>query len=177
MTFTQRQIRDFWEKVDYTSNPDGCWEWQGALTHRGYGVKRNLVPELGEKHNVHVHRMAWMLEHGDIQEGMLVCHVCDNRRCCNVKHLFLGTPAQNMEDKIAKGRGVNPPIVPLRFTAEDAARMTELSAQGLSYRSIAKLFQTTHGMIRRVVQGERGYATLKQAREGLIQDATETRQE
>lgn len=161
MKFTDRQIRDFWEKVDYTSNPDGCWEWQGATTHRGYGVKRNKVVGTNEKHNLHVHRIAWMLEHGDIPEGMLVCHTCDNRRCCNAKHLFLGTPQDNMNDKIAKGRGVNPPLAPLRFTAEDMARMIELDKRGLSYRAIAKIFDTTHTMVSRVVQGQRGYAVVK----------------
>lgn len=153
---TDRQIRDFWKKVDRT-NASGCWEWQGALTHRGYGVKNNLCED-GKKRLIHAHRMAWIIFRDSIPEGLMVCHTCDNRKCCNPEHLFLGTAQDNMDDKIAKGRHVNPPLVPLRFTPEDGERMSELNARGLSYRSIAKAFSTTHSMVRRVILGEGGYA-------------------
>jgi HNH endonuclease len=152
MAFTERQIRDFWAKVDHVSNPDGCWEWQGAKTHRGYGLKNNLMPT-GEKRCVHSHRMAWLLEHGEVPEGLMVCHKCDNRACCNPAHLFLGTPQENTQDMIAKGRHSAPPARERRFTKEDAARMAELDARGVSYRAIGKVFNTTHSMVRRVLSG------------------------
>lgn len=75
----------------------GCIEWQGAKT-RGYGVLR-----VGDR-NVLAHRLAWMLYKGDIPDGYHVCHHCDNPPCLNVDHLFLGTDADNVADKIAKGR-------------------------------------------------------------------------
>jgi len=56
---------------------------------------------------VPTHRFAWELANGPIPEGMFVCHKCDNPPCCNVDHLFLGTPKENTTDMVNKGRRIN----------------------------------------------------------------------
>jgi hypothetical protein len=76
----------------------GCNEWQGALTNKGYGwVSTEGGPQL-------VHRAVWELENGPIPEGLFVLHRCDNRRCGNLLHLFLGTDLSNVRDMVAKDR-------------------------------------------------------------------------
>ena len=81
--------------------PDGCIEHTGARNKEGYGKRwdRNA------KRSALAHRLAWMEVHGQIPAGMSVLHRCDNPPCINVEHLFLGTPQDNTQDMISKGRG------------------------------------------------------------------------
>jgi len=96
----------FWGKVVKGDNPADCWIWAGSLSSSGYGVLR--AGRTGDVHSYWAHRMSYEMAHGSIPEGMLVCHTCDNRRCVNPDHLFLGTPLDNMLDKCRKGRQRSP---------------------------------------------------------------------
>jgi HNH endonuclease len=74
----------------------GCHNWTGTVGRAGYG-----------RVQVSAHRLAYELAHGPIPDGLLVLHKCDNPVCCNPDHLFLGTSADNMADKVRKGRHRN----------------------------------------------------------------------
>lgn len=90
-------ITRFWARVVKTSKT-GCWIWNGELGPRGYGrVKKN-----GE--HLMAHRVSYELEYGKIPEGKYVCHHCDQPRCVNPKHLFVGSASDNVIDAIRKGR-------------------------------------------------------------------------
>lgn len=88
----------FWGRVDKSAGPDACWPFQGCRDKWGYAhVGRN-----SRRHQAH--RMAYQLAKGAIPAGKLVLHSCDNPPCCNPAHLRLGTDADNMLDKLRKGR-------------------------------------------------------------------------
>ena len=76
----------------------GCWEWQAATARHGYGAtiyKGKLIP---------AHRLFYLLYKGKIENGLYVCHSCDNPCCVNPEHLWLGTQKDNMKDMVKKGR-------------------------------------------------------------------------
>ena len=127
----------------------GCWLFAGGLVRGGYGQVR-----LGAK-KILAHRAAWELVNGPIPAGLLVCHNCDTPACVNPAHLFLGTPRENMADKIAKGRQRN-----VTGEAHGRAKLTEQMVQSIisdsrTQREIAKAFGIGQAQVSRIKTGSR----------------------
>ena len=80
------------------ADANGCVPWLGTQNGR-------YCQFWGRGMRLRAHRAAYEMTHGLIPSGMVVCHKCDNTKCVNVGHLFLGTQADNVTDMMLKGRG------------------------------------------------------------------------
>lgn len=147
----------FLARFQASQKPTGeCVEWSGSRNQYGYGQIETLVS--GRRKAFLAHRVAWVMENGPIPQGMVVMHSCDNPSCCNIKHLSLGTSAQNTADALAKGRirsgfvghwrgkkGAKHP----QYIATDP-RVIELRfGEGHSFRDISRITGHPYGRVMR----------------------------
>lgn len=155
----------FWPKVHKTPS---CWVWTGSSFGKdGYGgiyVSHHQKPEWKHPRPTLVHRLSWELAHGPIPEGRHVLHSCDNRRCVNPAHLFLGDQDANMKDAASKGRlNVPRPNHPRRkLTDSDVTDIVNLHRSGMQQQLIAARYGVTKACISQIVNGHRRVYTAPQ---------------
>lgn len=142
----------FWSKVRKGNSVDDCWEWMSkSVDQNGYG----LIGKNGKR----AHRVSWELHNGQpVPNDMYVLHHCDNPPCTNPRHLFLGTPADNTHDMIAKGRnrtlrGEDSPLSKLsKDQVIEIKRL--LHAEKLTHKTLATRFGVGRANIGCIINGQ-----------------------
>jgi len=95
----EKELKRFLPKINKQNTT--CWEWKAALNKWGYGIFYHHNKMRG------AHRVSYEHFIGNIENDLCVLHKCDNPKCVNPNHLFLGTHQDNSDDKHQKKRGNN----------------------------------------------------------------------
>ena len=163
----EKNYTRFWSKVNITANPDKCWEWNRLKNIGGYGSFY-----LNGKMFV-AHRISYFFHTKIDPANLCVLHKCDNPRCVNPNHLFLGTDADNVKDMIEKGRhnrlrGLNHPSIKnpgylkrgeqshqSKLTSEQVVEICESYYKGgITYKELGARYGVHLCQIQRIVKGE-----------------------
>ena len=166
----------FWRMVDRAGPVPAactalgsCWLWTGTTKPDGYG--KISGDRRGRQRTLRAHRVSWELHRGPIPDDAYVLHRCDDPRCVNPAHLFLGSPADNARDMVAKGRSLRGDRCPARahperlphgerhkwakLTAAVVLAARDLRRRGHSYRAIADELGLRYGTVYQVVTGRK----------------------
>ena len=136
---TARRDPRFWSK---TQPRNGCLEWVGYRDRQGYG---RLMRKAVQSSPLIAHRYAYTLAVGPIPPGAVVMHTCDNPPCVKPEHLRIGTQADNIHDRDAKGhhrpgRLIGAAHPQAKLTDDDVAEIRRLRRAGVRGRVIAARF-------------------------------------
>lgn len=145
-----RPEKRFWDQVDTSGGDDACWPWLGTRSDAGYG-------QIGidGRHEL-AHRYSYMLHIGPLGPDEHVCHVCDNPPCANPRHLFKGSAADNMTDKVKKGRHLIGSQVGTSKLTEDQVReiRARYAAGGISQAALGREYGVHQHPIWAIVNGK-----------------------
>ena len=145
----------FLQYLDYRTT--GCWFWMGYKDKDGYGkFSYGLWPL---RKTVRAHRAAWLLYRGIIPDRTLVLHTCDLPLCVNPNHLYLGNMADNVRDRLKRGRGAKGArngmrLQPPKLNYQKANEiLVLLKDSSLTQQQIANRFHVTQTMISAIKRG------------------------
>ena len=122
----------FWSRVDI-GTVNNCWPWTGHTQSSGYGVFNY------KRLSKYAHRVAMFWKAGkSFSSSYHVIHLCDNRACCNPRHLTVGTHKDNMEDMVRKQR----------FSRKlNEGDVREIRSSRLTRNRLAKMYKVSYSTI------------------------------
>ena len=127
----------FWDKVN-KAGPDDCWEWQAGIGANGYGSFRL------EGKTLTAQRASYLFNVGEIPEGQIIRHKCDNRRCVNPDHLEVGTYSQNNQDAVNRKRRR------YKLSIDQVRAIRQRLAEGAKQRPLAQEYGVSQGLIHQI---------------------------
>jgi hypothetical protein len=146
----QRLIERFHAK--YRKDESGCWIWIASCAGQGYGQIK--LP--GERRQIYAHRLSYLIHKGELPDGKQICHTCDNPKCVNPDHLFVGTSQDNHNDMTKKKRHTyGEKSATAKATTKDVLQMKAMIQAGVPQTKIASLFGLHQSTISKINRAER----------------------
>ncbi len=137
----------------------GCWTWTGIIRRDGYAIFR-------DGHDVwYAHRLAAMIWLNHNPDSIkFICHKCDNKKCINPDHFFIGSPKENSEDMVNKGRQAKGERQGAsKLTISDVKEIIDLvDNESMSRKEIADIYGITQANISIIVTGQGWVAALEE---------------
>lgn len=129
---------------------DSCWIWKGCVADCGYGVMTI------EGKYLYMHRYSYQMHKGNIKNNLQVCHSCDNRKCVNPDHLWLGSFKDNIRDMIEKERNAKGSFNGSSKLSEDDIIFirNNYSLGTHTQEDLSKLFNVSRPLISMIVRGK-----------------------
>jgi len=146
--YNKRFLQRFKAKTERLAN--GCLKWNGFVNQCGY-------PRISYKGKAYLgNRLIWELNFGKIPEGKLICHTCDNPNCLELKHLYIGTPKDNMQDCILRKRHKTPigsESTNTKLTEYEVNQIKIAFSKGVTIRYISKKYNIGKSTAFRIKNG------------------------
>ena len=134
----------FWKFVPLRQAGE-CWNWDGYYGNDKYGQFQYNYKLYS------VHRFSYIMHYGNIPDGLLVCHKCDNKRCVNPMHLYLGTHLDNIMDRIERDPKSFRAINYSRLTRKESKQMKDLFDIGYNYSEIGRMFKVHNTTAKNII--------------------------
>jgi hypothetical protein len=155
---TAKEIARFWSHVDVKTDIGECWEWTGALLKKrgNYGSFR-----CRPKDHFRAHRFSYLITHGNIPDGLIICHTCHNPPCVNPNHLYAGTHKDNLKDMFDAGRN-NPNVNyavgerggSSKLKEGEVELILQLASKGVVQPCLRRMFKVSADTIHRILSGK-----------------------
>lgn len=146
----QRLIDRF--NAKYQKDESGCWIWTASCAGKGYGQIK--LP--GTRRQIYAHRLSYLIHKGELPDAKHICHTCDNPKCVNPDHLFVGTSQDNHDDMKAKGRHTyGEKSATVKSTTKEVLQMKAMIKAGVPQTKIAALFGLHQTTISKINRAER----------------------
>jgi hypothetical protein len=153
--YLEKSIDRFKKLIMINENSD-CHEWTGSIQSNGYG-RFNVFGR-----SMYAHRFSALMKIGILRSGMDVCHKCDNRKCVNPDHLFIGTRKDNMRDAVSKGRHASGEKLSVskrgdkshlsKLTAAEVLEIRSMKLKGVKTKELSEKFNISSDNIRRIIR-------------------------
>ena len=146
----------FWSHVEKKGENE-CWNWIGNKNASGYGriVVRYGSRKVGKRKFIAAHRHAYKITNGEIPDGMMIRHSCNNRACCNPNHLSIGTHQDNMTDMVLAGRSTYGERNPTsKLTACEVEQIRLSRKNGYTLKELGRIYNVSLSNIHLICKGK-----------------------